>query len=77
MITKYTYGNPFDTEAIMTPIPATGGTPVHGSVSLDGGFTFSYTMAAHDVAGTAMSATAPTCRTMSKTCHPCTVRTTF
>ena len=49
MITKYTYGNPFDTEAIMTPIPATGGTPVHGSVSLEGGFTFSYTMAAHDV----------------------------
>ncbi len=49
MITKYTYGNPFDTEAIMTPIPATGGAPVHGSVSLEGGFTFSYTMAAHDV----------------------------
>lgn len=49
MITKYTYGNPFNTEAIVESMPAAEGAPAYGSVSLEEGFTFSYTMAAHDI----------------------------
>lgn len=49
MITKYTYGTPFNTEAIVESMPAAEGVPAYGSVSLEGGFTFSYTMAAHDI----------------------------
>ena len=33
MIQKYTYGTPFETDAIVTSIPASEGTPAYGEKS--------------------------------------------
>ena len=33
MIQKYTYGTPFETDAIVTSIPASEGTPAYGTIS--------------------------------------------
>lgn len=49
MITKHTYGNPFNTEAVVEAVPSAEGAPAYGSVSLEKGFAFSYTMAAQDI----------------------------
>lgn len=44
MIQKYVYGNPFQTDAVVTEIAAADGTPSYGSVSTKNGFHFSFTM---------------------------------
>ncbi len=49
MITKHTYGNPFNTEAVVEAVPNAEDAPAYGSVSLEKGFAFSYTMAAQDI----------------------------
>lgn len=49
MITKYVYGNPFNTEAIVTTVPTAEGTPAHGAVSTEKGFSYSYKMAEKDI----------------------------
>ena len=40
MIQKYTYGTPFETDAIVTSIPASEGTPAYGTISTQNGFSF-------------------------------------
>lgn len=49
MIRKYTYGNPFPTDAIIRTFPAEEGTPTYGNISTDEGFTFTYTMDEDDI----------------------------
>ena len=44
MIQKYVYGNPFQTDAVVTEIAAADGAPSYGSVSTKNGFHFSFTM---------------------------------
>lgn len=44
MIQKYTYGTPFETDAIVTSIPASEGTPAYGTISTESGFSFTYDM---------------------------------
>lgn len=49
MITRYTYGNPFQTEAVVQAVPAGEGAPAHGEVSTEKGFSYTYRMAAEDI----------------------------
>lgn len=49
MIQKYTYGTPFETDAIVTSIPASEGTPACGTISTENGFSFTYDMDDNDV----------------------------
>lgn len=49
MIRKYTYGNPFPTDAIIRTFPAEEGAPAYGNISTDEGFTFTYTMDEDDI----------------------------
>ena len=49
MIQKYTYGNPFETEAIVVSVPAADGTPAYGTISTEKGFSFTYDMDDNDV----------------------------
>ena len=49
MIQKYTYGTPFETDAIVTSIPASKGTPAYGTISTENGFSFTYDMDDNDV----------------------------
>lgn len=49
MIQKYTFGTPFQTEAIVTPIETTEGIPGYGNISLTDGFTFTYQMDPEDI----------------------------
>lgn len=49
MIQKYVYGKPFETEAVTADLKAVSGTPAYGTVALDPGFSFTYTLAADDV----------------------------
>ena len=49
MIQKYTYGTPFETDAIVTSIPASEGTPAYGTISTENGFSFTYDMDDNDV----------------------------
>lgn len=49
MILKYTYGNPFNTEAVVTAVPISKGNPAYGSVSLEDGFSFTYEMSLSDI----------------------------
>ena len=49
MIQKYTYGTPFETDAIVTSIPASEGTPTYGTISTENGFSFTYDMNDNDV----------------------------
>ena len=44
MIQKYTYGTPFETDAIVTSIPASEGAPAYGTISTENGFSFTYDM---------------------------------
>ena len=49
MIQKYTYGTPFETNAIVTSIPASEGAPAYGTISTENGFSFTYDMDDNDV----------------------------
>lgn len=49
MIKKFTYGNPFATEAAVVSIEASEDIPDFGSVNLDNGFSFRYELGAEDV----------------------------
>ena len=49
MIQKYTYGTPFETDAIVTSIPTSEGTPAYGTISTENGFSFTYDMDDNDV----------------------------
>ena len=49
MIQKYTYGTPFETDAIVTSIPASEGAPAYGTISTENGFSFTYAMDDNDV----------------------------
>ncbi|NBI62095.1 alpha-glucosidase [Clostridiales bacterium] len=42
MIQKYTFGAPFETDAVVALIPAASGTPAFGNFSADHGFSFAY-----------------------------------
>lgn len=49
MILKYTYGNPFNTEAVVTALDPAEGAPAYGSLSLEKGFSFTYKMSPADI----------------------------
>ena len=49
MIQKYIYGAPLQTDAVTSGIPAAGGIPSYGTISIQEGFTFTYTMADDDI----------------------------
>lgn len=49
MILKYTFGTPFDTQAVVKTFPASCGTPKHGEISLEKGFRFSLHMDSRDI----------------------------
>ncbi|HIX62973.1 MAG TPA: alpha-glucosidase [Candidatus Mediterraneibacter colneyensis] len=49
MIRKYTYGTPFNTEAVVTDIPSEHGAPAYGTVSARQGFSFTYVMEKDDI----------------------------
>ena len=49
MIQKYVYGVPFETEAVMVPVESAKGVPAYGTVTLESGFCFSYTLDTEDV----------------------------
>ena len=89
MIQKYTYGTPFETDAIVTSIPASEGTPAYGTISTENGFSFTYDMDDNDVVqvwanqtaestnvDTFMRATVPTSQTIQKIKSPSTEHTT-
>ncbi len=89
MIQKYTYGTPFETDAIVTSIPASKGTPAYGTISTENGFSFTYDMDDNDVVyglgesnrgitnvDTFMKATVPTSQTIQKIKSPSTEHTT-
>lgn len=44
MIQKYVYGNPFQTDAVVTPVTASGDIPAYGKITTENGFLFSFTM---------------------------------
>ena len=48
MIKKYIFGTPFDTEAVAKDIPADGGVPVYGEISMENGFRYTYHMDLED-----------------------------
>lgn len=50
MIKKYVYGNPFETEAVVTDISPETDAPAYGTVSVndDGSFSYTYKLAARD-----------------------------
>lgn len=49
MIKKYVFGTPFETEAVLTEIPAAKGMPDLGTVCLEHGFSFCYPMEEPDI----------------------------
>ena len=49
MIRKYIYGSPFQTDAVITDIPAEGGIPGYGTVSAEEGFLLTYIMDDDDI----------------------------
>ena len=49
MIQKYVYGNPIETDAVVTPLPATDGVPSYGNISTEKGFQFCFTMHTDDI----------------------------
>lgn len=50
MVKKYVYGNPFETEAVVTDIRPEAGAPAYGTVAVndDGSFSYTYKLAAKD-----------------------------
>lgn len=49
MIRKYTYGDPFQTEAIIYGIPTEDGDPAYGEITAEDGFCFTYLMEEDDI----------------------------
>lgn len=49
MIKKYSYGTPFQTDTIITPLETSAGTVEFGSILLSEGFQFTYKMADNDI----------------------------
>ena len=49
MIQKYRFGTPFATEAVVEEIQISQGKPDYGTVSLEEGFLFSYSMQEEDI----------------------------
>ena len=49
MIRKYIYGTPFETEAVVTDIAQTDGTPAYGVIDTQDGFYFTYIMDEDDI----------------------------
>ena len=49
MIRKYIYGTPFETEAVVTDIAQTDGTPAYGVIDTQDGFSFTYIMDEDDI----------------------------
>lgn len=49
MIRKFTYGEPFQTEAIVKSFEAEGGSPAYGTIAMEQGFCYTYKMGADDV----------------------------
>ena len=49
MVKKFVYGTPFETDAIVTSIPTSEGTPAYGTISTENGFSFAYDMDDNDV----------------------------
>lgn len=49
MIRKYIYGTPFETEAVVTDIAQTDGTPAYGTVDTQDGFSFTFIMDDDDI----------------------------
>ena len=49
MITKYRYGTPFDTEALVEEISTTEGDFPYGKICLENGFEFTYIMDEADI----------------------------
>lgn len=49
MIKKYTFGNPFETEAVIEKFPAEKGAPEVGEISAENGFSYSYKMQESDI----------------------------
>lgn len=49
MIKKYTFGSPFQTESIVTPIEKTAGIPEYGNIDLTDGFSFTFQMDRDDI----------------------------
>lgn len=48
MIQKYVFGEPFNTEAVVTELPAAGQTLPYGQISVDHGFCFTYHLGEKD-----------------------------
>ena len=46
---RYEYGTPFNTEAVVEQIDAAQGNPAYGTISLEDGFSFTYTMDEDDI----------------------------
>lgn len=49
MIKKYTFGTPFQTQSIVTPVDTADGIPKYGNICLTDDFTFTYPMAPQDI----------------------------
>lgn len=49
MIRKYTYGTPFETEAVVADVAQTDGTPAYGVIDTQKGFAFTYVMDENDI----------------------------
>lgn len=49
MITRYVYGTPFHTEAVISSIPETAGKPDLGTLEIQDGFSFTYIMEEDDI----------------------------
>ena len=49
MITRYVYGTPFHTEAVISSIPETAGKPDLGTLEIQDGFSFTYIMDEDDI----------------------------
>ena len=49
MISKYTFGAPFQTESIVVPVEQSNGSPVYGEICVSDGFSFTYQMDEDDL----------------------------
>lgn len=49
MISKYTFGAPFQTESIVVPVEQSNGNPVYGEICVSDGFSFTYQMDEDDL----------------------------
>ena len=49
MVKKYVFGEPFETEAVTIPVEKEAGVPEVGTIKIENGFAFTYTMDDTDV----------------------------